>query len=151
MRLTLPYEKQQEIEQACQRLVLDAAAFTDRQEYAELAALFTTEGKLYRPADPQNPLVGGEAICAAYLARPRQRITRHICSNIRVTLDSLEQARVHCYVQVFAANTEHDKDGHFGWPVDGRVMVGEFDDLCVVENGEWLFAERRAQFVMYSI
>ncbi|MHB0775235.1 nuclear transport factor 2 family protein [Halomonas sp. WWR20] len=143
-------ETQADIERACTRLVLDAADYTDRQDYAGLAALFQAQGKLYRPTAPEEPIEGREAILAAYQARPPHRFTRHFCSNIRVTVESPERAHVHCYVQVFAANTQHDKDGYFGWPLEGRVMIGEFADICVAEQGNWHFAERRARFVMHQ-
>ncbi|GAB2785748.1 hypothetical protein GCM10027040_09780 [Halomonas shantousis] len=147
---SLTREEQAYIEHACTRLVLDAADFTDRQDYAGLAALFQADGRLYRPTAPDTPLEGREAILAAYQARPSQRITRHFCSNIRVTVASPERARVCCYVQVFAANTEHAADGHFGLPLEGRVMIGEFDDVCSLDRGDWRFAERHARFVMYQ-
>ena len=137
------------IERTCTRLVLDAADRTDRQDYPGLAELFHENGRLYRPTAPQQPLEGREAILAAYRQRPGSRVTRHFCSNIRVTVESAGYARVHCYVQVFAANTEQPADGPFGLPLDGRVMIGEFDDVCVADNGEWRFAERRARFVMH--
>ncbi|MCK0745179.1 nuclear transport factor 2 family protein [Chromohalobacter nigrandesensis] len=137
------------IEQACTRLVLTAADATDRQDYAGLVTLFTPDGKLFRPTAPDAPLEGREAIEASYQARPAQRITRHFCSNIRVQVETAERARVSTYVQVFAADTQSEPDGHFGWPLAGRTMIGEFDDLCVLDQGAWRFAERHAQFVMH--
>ena len=94
-------------------------------------------------------LAGRDAILASYQARPAQRITRHFCSNIRVQVESAERARISTYVQVFAADTQHAPDGHFGWPLAGRTMIGEFDDLCVLDQGAWRFAERHARFVMH--
>lgn len=149
MTLSLSREERAHIEHACTRLILDAADFTDRQDYSGLASLFQSQGKLYRPTDPQHPLIGREAIMASYQARPSQRITRHFCSNIRVTIESPECARVQCYVQVFAADTQQESDGHFGWPIEGRTMIGEFDDRCVAEADGWRFAERHARFIMH--
>ncbi|WP_432415837.1 nuclear transport factor 2 family protein [Chromohalobacter israelensis] len=145
----LSHEARAAIEQACTRLVLDAAAATDRQDYAGLVALFTPDGQLFRPTAPEEPLAGRDAILASYRARPAQRITRHFCSNIRVQVESTERARISTYVQVFAADTQHAPDGHFGWPLAGRTMIGEFDDLCVLDQGAWRFAERHARFVMH--
>lgn len=141
-------EQYRQIEHACSRLVLDAAHFADSRQFRRLAELFVEQGVLYRPTTPEQPLIGREAIFASYNARPAQRLTRHLCTNLRVDIESETRARVHCYAQVFGADSAQDKGDLLGAPLDGRMMIGEFDDLCVLEQGRWLIAERHARFVM---
>ncbi len=142
-------ETRLEIERDCTRLVFDAVLFADRRDYRQLAELFLEEGVLYRPTAPDQPLVGREAIFESYNARPAHRLTRHLCTNVRVDVESSETAWVHCYVQVFGADSRQDAGDYLGPPMEARVMIGEFNDLCVLKEGRWLIAERRASFTMH--
>lgn len=141
-------EWHEQVEAACKRLVLDAVNCADRQDYAGLAALFLPDGVLYRPAAPDSPLQGRAAIQASYQGRPANRVTRHCCSNFRVEVESAGSARVRCYVQVFAAERQ-PSDGALGAVWDGHLIVGEFDDRCVMTADGWRIAERRASFIMH--
>src|SRR5215472_8318781 len=89
------------IERACERLVLDFAYYSDHQEYEALAALFATEGVMHRPSG--DPITGREAILQAYRARPAGRMTRHVCSNMRITVESADRARGITYAVVYSA------------------------------------------------
>ena len=51
----------------------------------------TLEGILSRPGGA--PLVGPAAMQKSYESRPATRITGHLCTNIRVTVESSERAR----------------------------------------------------------
>src|SRR5262245_49260567 len=106
------------IEGACERLVLDFAYFSDRQEYEALAALFIPDGTMVRPAG--DVLVGQAAILKAYQARPAGRITRHVCSNIRITVESPDRARGITYAVVYSANSSEPPEAHFGLKTDSR-------------------------------
>lgn len=141
--------QQLQIERDLTRLVLDAAHYADCREFRQLAELFVAEGVLYRPTAPE-PLLGREAIFESYNARPEHRLTRHLCSNFRIDIESTERARVRCYAQVFGADKREDAGDHLGPPAEARIMVGEFDDLCVFEKGRWLIAERRASFTLHQ-
>lgn len=139
-----------QIEQACARLVFDAAYFADTQEYRRLAELFTEDGVVYRPTAPDQPLVGRDAIFESYSARPAHRVTRHLCTNLRVDIESEARARVRCYAQVFGADRREGKGDYLGPPMENPILVGEFDDLCEFSEGRWRIAERRACFVMHQ-
>ncbi|SEG85675.1 nuclear transport factor 2 family protein [Marinobacterium lutimaris] len=138
------------IERDLTRLVLDAAHFADSREFRQLAELFVEEGVLYRPTAPEKPLLGREAIFESYNARPEHRLTRHLCSNFRIDIQNAESARVRCYAQVFGADKREDAGDHLGPPAEAKIMLGEFDDLCVFEAGRWLIAERRASFTLHQ-
>jgi ketosteroid isomerase-like protein len=136
------------IERACERLVLDFAYFSDRQDYEALAALFTLDGTMVRPAG--DPLVGRAAIIKAYQSRPADRITRHICSNIRITVESAERASGISYAVVYSANAGEPPEAHFGLKAGPRHLIGEFEDEFVRTDEGWRIAARRARFVMHT-
>lgn len=137
------------MEAACKKRVLNVIRATDDQRYEDMAQGFTESALLFRPTAPNEPIQGRQAIYEAYAKRPATRLTRHICSNFMVNILSPERARVICYAQVYGADKSQDLGDHFGPPSDGKMMIGEFEDLCVLENGEWLIAERHARFTMH--
>ena len=114
------------IERACERLVLDWVDLNDRQDYESLAALFAADGTMIRPNG--DPLAGRSAILKSYQSRPAGRITRHICSNIRITVESGDRARGLSYAVVYSANAGEPPEGHFGIKAEPRQLIGEFDD-----------------------
>ena len=135
------------IERACERLVLDFAHFSDHQEYESLAGLFAADGVMQRPNG--DALVGYDAILKAYRARPAGRITRHICSNVRIAVESADRARGMTYAVVYSANASDQENGHFGHKLE-QQLVGEFEDEFVRTPDGWRFALRRARFAMHG-
>ena len=116
-------------ERACERLVLDYAAFNDAGDWEAVAALYIEDGRMSRPTAPDDFLEGRAAILAAFRARP-PRTTRHICSNMRVTLTGDNEARVESQILLFTGS---------GQP----PLVGSYDDLCRSTADGWRFVERR--------
>jgi hypothetical protein len=136
------------IERACERLVLDFAYYSDRQENEALAALFTRNGTMQRPAG--DVLIGRAAILQSYESRGAGRMTRHICTNIRITVESEDRATGLTYAIVYSANATRPPEAHFGIKADPRQLVGEFEDEFVRTDEGWRFAARRARFVMHT-
>jgi hypothetical protein len=137
------------IERACERLVLDFAYFSDRADYDSLAALFTPDGTMARPSG--DPLVGRPAILEAYRSRPSGRITRHVCTNIRITVESAERASGLTYAVVYSGDSSRAPESHFGIQADPRRLVGEFEDQFVKTAEGWRIAARRARFLMHTV
>lgn len=135
------------IEDACRQLVLRAAAAADAHDADGLALLFAPDGVLQRPGG--EPLNGREAIRAAYAARPRSRITRHLVTNTRVSVESAARARAHSLVLLWSGSTD-DADGPQGRPARGPALVGEFDDTLVLHEGAWCFEYRVARFLLHG-
>jgi hypothetical protein len=125
-------------ERACEKLVIDFAYFSDRQEYESLAALFADDGVMQRPNGDR--LVGREAILTAYRARPVNRMTRHVCTNIRIAVESADRVRGFTYAVVYSATGDEA----------AKAQIGEFEDTFVRVGNGWRFAERRARFVMHT-
>jgi uncharacterized protein (TIGR02246 family) len=136
------------IERACERLVHDAVHLNDTQDFAGFAGLFTVDGSLIRPG--AAPLVGREAIRQAYEARPRSRVTRHLCTNVRITVESADRARGLTYVLLFGADAAQPPANHYGWPADARQLLGQFEDEFARTSGGWRIHSRRASFAMHT-
>jgi ketosteroid isomerase-like protein len=136
------------IERECERLVLDFAHFSDRQDYESLAALFAPDGVLLRPGG--EPLAGRAAIVKSYRSRPPGRITRHICTNTRITVESADRARGLSYAVVYSTNMNEPPEGHFGPKADPRQLIGEFEDEFVRTEEGWRIASRCARFLMHT-
>jgi hypothetical protein len=120
------------IERACERLVVDFAYFSDRREYESLGALFVENGTMTRPSG--SVLAGREAIVKSYKATPVERVSRHVCSNIRIVVESADQARGLTYAVVYSINA--------------NPRVGEFEDEFLRTADGWRISTRIARFVI---
>jgi hypothetical protein len=120
------------IERACERLMLDFAYFSDHRDYEALGALFVENGTMTRPSG--NVLGGREAIVKAYQATPAERVTRHICTNIRIAVESADRARGIAYAIAYSTGA--------------NPRVGEFEDEFRRTPEGWRIAARTARFVI---
>jgi uncharacterized protein (TIGR02246 family) len=134
------------IERACLRVIVDSATFNDRKDWRALAALYTDDGVVVRPNGQR--LEGRAAIEAAYAAGSPDRVTRHLCSNMRVEVDGPDAARVTTAVLIVSGSRSDDPDVAFGVVPSERHVVGEFADRLVRTQDGWLIAERRASLTM---
>lgn len=118
------------IEIACERLIRQFALLNDAHDHAALAALFTEDGSFARPTNPDEPIEGRAAIHAFFRDRPA-RTTRHLMSNIVVTVESPTRARAHSYVLLVTGERGE------------KMLTGDFHDVFVFGAGCWKFARRR--------
>jgi ketosteroid isomerase-like protein len=133
---------------ACERLVLDSAAFADSHRPEELANLFTKEAVLVRPVG--LPLQGRAAIREAYATRPAERVTRHLVTNIRIDVESATHARGASYVLLWSCSTK-DQAGPLGRPARQPAVVGEFHDVFRLGADGWRISSREAGFTLHAI
>jgi hypothetical protein len=82
-----------------------------------------------RPTAPDQPIVGRDAILAAFKGRP-QRTTRHACSNIVIDVETATSARGQSAMLLFTS-------------ADKPPLIGGFEDQFVLTDDGWRFAERR--------
>jgi len=94
--------------------------------------LFTEDGTVTRPSGIR--LKGRGAILQAYQETPVDRVTRHICTNIRIHVESADLARGLTYATVYSKT--------------GNPRVGEFEDEFVRTPEGWRIATRSARFVI---
>ncbi len=135
-------------QQACRDLVLAAAEAVDGRHFTALAALFDTEGVLVRPDGVE--LRGRDAIVAAYTSRDPDRLTRHLVSNQRVTVDlAAGTARAICAVLLWSGR-HSDTAALRGRPADPVQQVGEIHDLLAKTPEGWRIRRREAWFTLYQ-
>jgi uncharacterized protein (TIGR02246 family) len=125
------------IERACERLVADSAVFNDQREWAALAALYTADGVVVRPNGQR--LEGRETIEAAYAGGAPDRVTRHLCANVRVDVDDADSAHATTTVLIVSGTRGDDSNVTF--------RAGEFADRFVRTDEGWRIAERRASLM----
>ncbi len=116
-------------ERACKKLIIDYAALNDADDWDAVAAFYTDDGRMSRPTAPDDFIEGREAILAAFKGRPA-RTTRHICANIRVTVESEDVAIAMSQILLFTG-------------ADQAPLVGSYADRLVLTEKGWRFAERR--------
>lgn len=120
------------IEADCARLIALYANLNDEARWDEVAALYAEDGVMVRPTAPDAPTVGREAILAAFKARP-PRVTRHVCSNVVIDVESDDAARGVSAMLLFTGAAE--------------PLVGSFHDRFVLTADGWRFAERRGSLL----
>lgn len=116
-------------ERACERLIIDYAALNDAGDWAAVAALYVTDGRMSRPTAPDDFVEGRDAILAAFNARPT-RASRHICANIRVTVSPGGTATATSQILLFTGPDQAPK-------------VGSYQDRLTLTADGWRFVERR--------
>jgi hypothetical protein len=125
------------ITRACEQLVYRAAHHTDFEKWEELAGLYAEDGRLVRPSDRANPIVGRASILASLRARP-SRTTRHVLNNIVVDIHSRSSAHISSTVTLYMSSAVAA-----ALPVKGqKILVGHFEDDVALAGDEWLFAVR---------
>jgi len=121
-------EDRRQVEADCTRLVAHYANLNDEARWDELAALYTEDAVMVRPTAPEAPLLGREAILAAFKGRaPRQ--ARHLCTNVVISVEGPATARGRCAMVLLRP--------------DAPPLVGWFDDRFALTEDGWRFAERR--------
>ncbi len=131
-----------DIELACTRLVNEFAVFNDSNRFQELADLFTEDARYARPIAPDAFIVGKADILASFEARPRDRVGRHLITNVIITVESETRASGFCYVTLYSGSTGH-KAEKFGLQAQASQFVGEYRDSFVLTPAGWKFAERK--------
>jgi len=116
------------IEHDCARLIALYANLSDDGRWEEAAKLFVEHGTLVRPTAPDHPIVGRQAILAAFKARPA-RMARHVYSNVLIDVVGSTSANGSSTVLLFTGAAP--------------PIVGLYHDrFCLAEAG-WRFLQRR--------
>ncbi len=115
-------------EHDCARLIANYANLNDEARWDEVAALYAEDGVMIRPTAPDAPVHGREAILAAFKSRPA-RTTRHVCSNVVITVEGPDTATGVSAMLLFTGATV--------------PLVGSFHDKFVRTAEGWRFGERR--------
>ncbi len=134
-----------EIERACARLVLEFAKFNDDWDHEALADLFVEDCVFARPLDPTHPYYGRDKVHAIFRDRSR-RLTRHVMTNILITVVSETEATGNSYVTMMSAPNPDES-----WPREGEgLFLGSFDDVFVKTEAGWKFKSRIGNVALYQ-
>ena len=135
------------IAQECTRLILRFAERNDARDYDAVADMFTEDALFARPTAPDAPIEGRDAIAAQFRARPANKLTRHVCSNVVVDVGSASQASAHSYILLFTATIP--EGGALPVKADTKQLLGAYRDRILrCADGVWRFKERRGSLAM---
>ena len=137
------------IERACERLITEFFEAVDLRNEAHLDTLFTEDATYARPITPDTIISGREAIRKSFEARPAGRVGRHTCSNVRITVESVDRA-MGVHRVVLYMGPEQNPDAQFGYKADSRVLIGEFADVFVNTPHGWRFQSRRGRVILHT-
>ncbi|WKX15990.2 nuclear transport factor 2 family protein [Streptomyces sp. NL15-2K] len=125
-------------EHACERLILELVRRLDLGEPSTVSDLFTPDGVWEWPYD-QRRIEGREALREYFGSRPVDRLSRRMCTNILVTVDSPDTAAATTYFATYRV------DGY----TDGALVaprlpanIGHYQDTFRKTDGSWLLATR---------
>lgn len=139
-------EQLQSIEAACTRLINLYYHYNDNRDFKAASTLFTEDGALARPTDPENYTIGRENILAAWESRPNDRIARHVISNIIITVADSEHASGTCYATLFMAPLDAEK-ARFGVKANPSQLMGEFDIEFSLTDDGWKIARTTGRII----
>ncbi|MFB7241585.1 hypothetical protein CW362_36740 [Streptomyces populi] len=125
-------------ERACERLVLELVHRLDLGEPGTVCDLFTSDGVWEWPYDGRR-IEGRDALRAYFGSRPADRLSRRMCTNILVTVDSPDTATATTYFATYRV------DGYTEGtlvPTPLPANVGHYEDTFRRTDGVWLIATR---------
>ena len=131
---------QQAAEWQCQQLLNKMIHLLDGGRWEELSMCFSEDASFYRPADPDNAVVGRANILDAFAKRP-PRITQHMLANSWFENFTGATMRAHSRVLVMSGAPSEKLPA----PAEGKLMIGEFTDDLRKVDGRWLVAVRKGK------
>jgi Nuclear transport factor 2 (NTF2) domain. len=128
------------IEWDCTKLINRYTLLNDAADWEAVAALYTEDGRMARPSAPDQPIIGRDAILAAFKGRPA-RAARHVISNIVVDVVSGTEATATSVIVLYQGNASETG----GLPVRDPKgpLIGTYTDRLRKTPEGWRFAERR--------
>ncbi|MES2977977.1 MAG: nuclear transport factor 2 family protein [Pseudomonadota bacterium] len=128
-------------EAACTRLCIAFANHIDARRYGGVLDLFTPDAVL----DRMGTVARGRGAISKFLeARPVALETRHLCTNIEITLVAPDAAVGTCYVLFFQGSST---DGGSAQAI-GPPGVVEYHDRFERTAEGWRISERRIRMAM---
>jgi hypothetical protein len=124
-------------ERACERLILDFVRRLDLGEPSTAAELFTADGVWEWPEGDRR-IQGRAALREYFGSRPVDRLSRRMCTNVLVTVDSPATASATTYFATYRV------DGRTEGMLAPRLPanVGHYEDIFRKVGGSWLLTSR---------
>lgn len=128
-----------QVAQVCERLLMQLAHLTDHGPHEAIADVFTEDGEFDRDG---TVVRGRPALRDMYAKRPASLMTRHMVSNVMVTVLSEDEAICQAYATVYRFRSP---DGAKPAPpvvCDGPESVAEYQDRLVKTADGWKVKQR---------
>ncbi len=124
-------------EHECQRLLVEFIRRLDLGNPGSVAELFTLDGVWEWPAGSRL-IRGREELRRYFASRPADRVSRRLCTNVLIDIESPTQAKGTSYLVTYRV------DGYQGEmvPPPTPANVGHYEDNFERHNGSWLLARR---------
>lgn len=123
------------IEQACAAVFNRFSVLNDAGRHEEMVQLFTEDARFARPTDPDNYTEGRDQILAAFQARPKDRVTRHLITNIVIDVVDETTAKGQCYSTLYAGSPDKPAE-NLGLQANPEQFIGEFfADFRLTDEG----------------
>lgn len=124
------------VKAACEAVVLAFFHALDTRRHQAAAALMAPDGTWLRQG---QMLAGPGEVLAALEARPPQRTTCHVITNLRLLEHSGSQATVGYFL------TAYDSDPQAQGGAPRLVAIRDCQDRLVASGQDWLLAEKRSR------
>lgn len=125
------------------RLCHDFAWTVDHGHYDAFVQLFDQDGVFERAGQAS---AGHQAIRSFLNARPEGRVTRHICTNIRIDQTGADTATGTCSALMYQALSTSAPVPPQPLPVSAPVVVDYVDDYVLTAGG-WKFKRRKTTLI----
>lgn len=128
-----------QVHMACVDAIQRFAMLVDAARYDEAAELFAVDGVLQRP---NERIEGRAALLSSFKARPVQRLTRHILTNVLLEPAGPGRIRAFSYVSVYRHLGQEPVRPEL--PVAARPpeTIAEYSDELCLHDGQWLLRRR---------
>lgn len=134
-------QEQLACERQCTRLCHDFAWLVDACQYDGFVDLFAADGAFERAGQVS---LGHEAIRQFLAARPADRVTRHLCTNIRIDMTTPATATGTCTALMFQAPAA--LQAHLPLAAATPLIV-DYEDVYQLTGSGWKFKHRRVQVI----
>ncbi|MFY3679211.1 nuclear transport factor 2 family protein [Achromobacter xylosoxidans] len=121
---------------ACEAVVLAFFHALDTRRHEAAAALMAPDGTWLRQG---QLLTGPREVLAALAARPPQRTTCHVITNLRLLEYDGSRAMVGYFL------TAYDSDAQVQGGAPRLVAIRDCQDRLAVHGQDWLLAEKRSR------
>lgn len=126
------------IQMECQQLLNRATQLMDNNQWHELVELYTEDGVLFRPSDPNNGVHGKQAILESFLSRPPKTTCHALLNSV---IDIQKEDLVVVTSRVWLVSGPASEGGAVN--SEGPLLVGGFVDTLVYSDGRWLIKQRK--------
>ena len=133
-----------DIVRRCTELIVRYTHFADLGDLRRVPELFTVDGIWATPAEEHK---GQRALCERFQrmadeAQSMQWVTRHVCSNMLIEVQSAVEATATVYLTLYMRVGAGDGAGANLAP----LKIGQYHDRMVRTTDGWRFAERRCSY-----